>query len=203
MKSSVNLQKLLPFGYLFLVVLGILKESIFYYQIGINILKYSTLMDILISPIATLTSNLFVFAGVIIFVIMLYAYPALLAKKRDKKWAQKLSSLKNMETLSEDEVGSHFTRFFAVLLACGLFSFFIGIGFGQGKGLVKKINSNTIKYSHTINYNTGESEIIYLIDANSIYYFYLVKGSKVIKIAPVNAVKNLDLTLNKRLNELN
>ncbi|RYG08233.1 MAG: hypothetical protein EOO07_25975 [Chitinophagaceae bacterium] len=94
MKLSDNLHKLLPFGYLFLVVLGILKESIFYYQIGINILKYSSLMDILISPIATLTSNLIVFVAVIIFAIILYAYPAFLAKRLDKKWAQKLSGLK-------------------------------------------------------------------------------------------------------------
>jgi hypothetical protein len=57
MKLSENLQKLLPYGYLFLVVMGIIKESIFYYQIGINILKYTTIMDVLISPIATLTSN--------------------------------------------------------------------------------------------------------------------------------------------------
>jgi hypothetical protein len=46
MTISENTQKLLPFGYLYLVVMGILKESIYYYQIGINILKYSTIMDI-------------------------------------------------------------------------------------------------------------------------------------------------------------
>lgn len=199
MKFSVNLQKLLPFGYLFLVVLGILKESIFYYQIDINILKYSTIMDILISPIATLTSNLIVFAAVIIFAVVLYAYPAFLANKRDKKWAQKLSGLKNTEMLSEEEVGDHYTRFFAVLLACGLFSFFIGIGLGQGKKLANKINNNTIKYDHTLNYNSGESEVIYLIDVNSIYYFYVAKGNKAVKIAPIGAVKNIELTLNKKL----
>lgn len=199
MKFSDNLQKLLPFGYLFLVVLGILKESIFYYQIDINILKYSNLMDILTSPIATLTSNLVVFIAVIIFAIILYAYPAFLAKKLDKKWAQKLSGLKNSGTLSEDQVKNHFTSFFAVLLACGLFSFFIGIGFGQGKVLAKRINNSSVKYDHILNYNSGEAEIIYLIDVNSVYYFYVSKGSKTIKLAPIGSVKNIELTLNKRL----
>jgi len=199
MKFSENLQKLLPFGYLFLVVLGILKESIFYYQIDINILKYSTLMDILISPIATLTSNLIVFVAIIIFAITLYAYPAFLAKKRDKKWAQKLSGLKNVEKLSEEEVSSHYMSFFAALLACGLFSFFIGIGLGQGKNLVKKIENNTVKYDHILNYTSGESEVVYLIDVNSIYYFYVAKGNKTIKIAPIGAVKNIELTLNRKL----
>ena len=45
MKFTENLQKLLPFGYLFLVVLGIIKESVFYHLIGINILKYSKKID--------------------------------------------------------------------------------------------------------------------------------------------------------------
>ena len=156
-------------------------------------------MDILISPIATLTSNLIVFVAVIIFAILLYAYPAFLAKKRDKKWAQKLAGLKNVETLSDEEVGNHYTSFFAVLLACGLFSFFIGIGLGQGKKLAKKINTNTIKYDHTLNYASGEREVIYLIDVNSIYYFYVAKGNKAIKIAPIGAVKNIELTLNTKL----
>lgn len=199
MKLSDNLHKLLPFGYLFLVVLGILKESIFYYQIGINILKYSSLMDILISPIATLTSNLIVFVAVIIFAIILYAYPAFLAKRLDEKWAQKLSGLKNAETLSEEKVANHFTSFFAVLFACGLFSFFIGIGFGQGKRLAAKINSNTLKYNHILNYGTGDSETIYLIDVNSVYYFYIAKGSRTIKISPVGSIKNMELTINEKL----
>jgi len=34
-----------------------MKESLFYYQLDVNILKYSSLMDVLISPIAELTST--------------------------------------------------------------------------------------------------------------------------------------------------
>ncbi len=156
-------------------------------------------MDILISPIATLTSNLIVLIAVIIFTVILYAYPAFLAKKQDKKWAQKLAGLKNSESLSEEQVKNHFTSFFAVLFACGLFSFFIGIGLGQGKILAKKINNNTIKYDHILNYNSGEAEVIYLIDVNSVYYFYVSKGSKTIKFAPIGSIKNIELTLNKKI----
>ncbi|SFC98008.1 hypothetical protein SAMN05421780_1169 [Flexibacter flexilis DSM 6793] len=35
MKEFEKLQSLLPLGYLYLVVLGILKESVFFYQLGI------------------------------------------------------------------------------------------------------------------------------------------------------------------------
>ena len=104
MKLSENLQKLLPFGYLFLVVIGILKESVFFYQIGINILKYSSIMDILISPIATLTSNPIILVAVIIVTTFCYAYPIVLAKRRNKKWAQKLATLKNEDRATAAQI---------------------------------------------------------------------------------------------------
>ncbi|RZK57783.1 MAG: hypothetical protein EOO91_09510 [Pedobacter sp.] len=114
MKFSEDLQKLIPFGYLFLVVMGILKESVIFYQLGINILKYSTLMDILISPIATLTTH-----------------------------------------------------------------------------------PITFKYNHTLNFSNGGTEQISLINTNTVYYFYVSKGSKTIKIAPIGAIKNIELTNNR------
>jgi hypothetical protein len=199
MKSSEILNRLLPFGYLFLIIVGILKESIFYYQIGINILKYSTIMDILISPIATLTAHPLIFIGLIVIVLVLYAFPVFLSRQSHKKWVQNLSSLKNKEELSDEEVKNHFTNLFVKLLALTLLSFFIGIGFGEGGALTKKIISNRLEYNHKLIYNSGESEQICLINANSVYYFYLSKGNRAIKIAPIGSVKNIEFTNNSML----
>ena len=201
MKLSENLQKLLPFGYLFLVVIGILKESVFFYQIGINILKYSSIMDILISPIATLTSNPIILVAVIIVTIFCYAYPTVLAKRRNKKWAQKLATLKNEEDLNEEKVETHFTKIFVLLFAFALISFFLGIGIGEGIGLKKKIKGNKLTYNRTLTYGSGEAEEVYLISTNSVYFFYLSKGSNAVKIAPIGAIKHIDLTKNKMLDQ--
>jgi hypothetical protein len=195
MKLSENLQKLLPYGYLFLVVMGILKESIFYHQIGINILKYTTIMDVLISPVATLTSHPVVLIVTTGFILLAYAYPAYLAKRRNKKWAQRLSGLKNHETLSEEEAESHFSKLFTIIFAIGLLSLFLGIGLGQGKNLSNHISNNNLTYDSKLNYSNGESEDIYLIGTNSIYYFYLSKGNRSIKVAPIGAIKNLETPL--------
>nr|WP_309757508.1 hypothetical protein [Flavobacterium sp.] len=70
MKLSEIVQRTLPFGYLFLVVLGIIKESIYYYQVGINILKHSNIMDVLISPIADLTSTPIILLGFTILILL-------------------------------------------------------------------------------------------------------------------------------------
>lgn len=199
MKLSENLQKLLPFGYLFLVIMGILKESVFFYQIGINILKYSTLMDILISPIATLTANPLILLAVAVVIVLTFSYSLLLSRQRNKKWAQKLSSLKNKEQLSEEEINRHFTKIFIVAIGMGILSFFLGMGIGEGGSLKKKILTNKLTYDRTLTFNSGEAEQVYLISSNSIYYFYVSKGNNTIKIAPIGAIKHMDLTVNKSL----
>lgn len=203
MKFSEGIQRSLPFGYLFLVVMGILKESVFYYQIGINILKYSTIMDILISPIATLTSHPFILIAVIGLVISSFAFPSFLSKQssKNKKWAIKMASLKEHESMSKEEIENHFTNMFIRFLAMMLLSFFVGIGWGEGMTLTKRIKEKRLKYDYTLNYGDENSEEINLIGANSMYYIYLTKGSKTIKIMPLGAIKTIELTHNKKLTD--
>lgn len=199
MKFSEGLQKILPFGYLFLVVMGILKESVFYYQIGINILKYSTIMDILISPIATLTAHSIILIAVILVIVFAYAFPTYLSKQSHRKWIQKISGLKSKNELSNEELSENLTNLFIKYLTISLLAFFLGIGIGEGIGLSKKIMNNKIMYNQKLNYSSGDSEQIYLISSNSVYYFYLAKGNKAIKIAPIGAIKSIELTNNKML----
>lgn len=100
MKISDDLEKLLPFGYLFLIIMGILKDSIQYYQYGINILKFSTIMDILISPIAYLTSNPITLIAVISLFISHYYLPKFLLKHDQNTFIQRMFELKSVETLT-------------------------------------------------------------------------------------------------------
>ncbi|MGC4042017.1 MAG: hypothetical protein QM710_14830 [Flavobacterium sp.] len=193
MINSENLQKILPFGYLYLVTMGILKESVFYFQIDINILKYSTIMDILISPIATLTANPVVLIGITVFILICYAFVAFLSKNRSKKIIQKMSSLKNYDGLKEEDINKHYTNLLIAVIAMGTLSFFLGIGLGSGSSLSGKIKKDKLHYDQKLNFNTGETKEIYLIDNNSTYYFYIVKGNKNVQIAPIGAIKNIEL----------
>ncbi len=203
MKFSEGIQRSLPFGYLFLVVMGILKESVFYYQIDINILKYSTIMDILISPIATLTSHPIILIALLIIVVSSFAFPSYLSKQtnKNKRWAIKMSSLKEHENMSKEAIENHFTNMFVKFLAMMLLSFFVGIGWGEGMGLTRKIRENKLKYDYTLHYGDGNPEQVYLIGSNSMYYIYLAKGNKTIKIAPVGSIKTIELTHNRKLDD--
>lgn len=102
MKFNIDLQKLLPFGYLFLVVIGVLKESIFYYHIGINILKYSNIMDILISPIADITSTPMILVSLIVITFIFYLIILYLSKNYHNLKVNKfIGSKTNSEELTE------------------------------------------------------------------------------------------------------
>jgi len=194
MKYLDKVEHLLPLGYLYLVVLGILKETVFLYQLDINILKYSSIMDVLISPIATMTSNAAVFAIIILIIALSYYLPSVLYKHGHKKWFIKNFDLKKTKGEVPDAEIKEYYLFIAVrTFASFLLSVYIGFGVAEGYMTSQKIKNNKLEYDYKLNYNTGESETIFLIESNSLYYFYVAKGEKSIKIAPISGIKNLEL----------
>lgn len=200
MKSIEKLQNLLPLGYLFLVLLGIIKESVYFHQLGINILMYSSIMDILISPIATLTSHPIVLIAVVTMFIFPFYLPSILSKNSHKKWIVKAFELhKIKQDASEEEVKNYFVFVSIKMLSIMLLSFFLGFGIAGGWDVSQRIKKDKMKYDYKLNYNTGESEEIYMVGSNSVYYFYVAKGDKSIKIAPVASIKDIEMIKNKML----
>ncbi|UPZ14621.1 hypothetical protein [Flavobacterium humidisoli] len=199
MKISDDLEKLLPFGYLFLIVMGILKDSIYYYQFGINILRYSTIMDVLISPIAEFTSNPIILGAIIILFLMHYYLPSFLAKNKDLAFVKKSFELKSTDALSPEETKSYYNGIAIKSLVIFLLSFFLGYGMAGGYFTKKKLKENKLDYSYQMDFNEGESKNVFVIGNNSLYYFYFVKGDKKVKITPLAAIKNIELVENKMI----
>jgi len=195
MKLTDKLQSFLPFGYLFLVILGILKESVFYYQFGINILRYSSLMDILISPIADLTSHPIVLAGLCAILLFLYFIIYFLpTKNHNKQWVKKIMSSRGLSNdLSANEVKTKFENFFLLTLAICLFSFFLGLGFGNGIKISRNIQNGNLRYNCNLTYNSNETKEIHLIGSNSVNIFYVEKANKNIRISPVGSIKAIEV----------
>lgn len=79
----------------------------------------------------------------------------------------------------------------------------IYLGFGSAEGFITsdKIKNNKLHYDYKLNYNTGESEIVSVLESNSVYYFYVSKGEKTVKIAPIGGIRNIELIKNKMLDE--
>ncbi|PKB17859.1 hypothetical protein [Flavobacterium sp. 5] len=202
MKYIDKIEHLLPLGYVFLVLMGIIKESVFFYQIGINILTYSSIMDILISPLATLTSNPFTLIAVIIIIVLHFYLPNILLKNDHKNWVRKLFELKKTkDELSAEDLNKYYITISIKTLCTSILSIFLGFGLAGGYFISKKIKNNKLEYDYKLNYNSGESENVFIINSNTEYYFYIAKGNQTIKIAPVASIKNIELTNNRMLNK--
>ena len=73
-KDKLGLQDYFYIGYLYLIILGIVSDAIFYGIFGVSYLNYTTILDALISPISLLTNNWFISLFlVLIAIIFLFA----------------------------------------------------------------------------------------------------------------------------------
>jgi hypothetical protein len=195
MKNIEKIQNLLPLGYIYLIIIGILNETAFFYQLDINILKYSSIIDILIIPIAILTSHIITFITIASIFILCYYLPSILYKHGHKKWIQKIFELKKTKNeLSDTEIKNYYLFIAFKTLAIFLLSVYLGYGIAQGYITSERMKNNKLHYDYKLNYNTGESEEICLLESNSVYCFYVEKGSKSVKIAPISGIKNIELT---------
>lgn len=194
MKYLEKIQALLPLGYLYLIILGLLKESLLFYQLGINILKYSSITDILISPISDIISNPVLIILIICIIFMFFIYQAVLIKNSHKNWSKKiLKSYRLNADTDKKELQKAMIPVFGFIVAFSLLALFVGLGIGQGLILNKKLEKQNSKTNYNMTFSSGKTSEVYMVDINSSYYFYVEKGSKTIKISPVGNVSTLEI----------
>jgi len=200
-KIIEKLQTLLPLGYLYLIILGILRDGVFFYMLGVNFLKYSSIMDILISPIAELTSQPIILISLIILIIGFVLYYNFLANNSHRKWVRfsvaGKSFFKKNPNATEEDLKLHIKKQVYFAVAFMVASFFLGGGLGTGMTAKDRIVNNKMKIKHRITDDSGSQKDIYLIDSNSAYFFYVEKGHKIVTIVPVSSIKKIELINNK------
>jgi hypothetical protein len=186
-KSFQEIQGFLSVGYIYLIVMGILNETLYYNQIGIDILNYSSILDVLISPIARLTSNILLLIIFIIILFFAFKLPSILAKNKDRNWFKKL--FKKIDSgLTSEEVKSSLLKSFLFLISIGLFGFYVGSGIGKGERLLERIEKEKIEYNDRIKFINGDESKVEIVGTNSTYIFYLEKENKTVQIALISGI---------------
>lgn len=189
-EKSPDFQSFLSIGYLYLIFLGILNETLFYNQVGVEVLKYSSILDVLISPISNLTSGaaLFFLLALVASIIFM---PHYIAKNRHKKWAQnsfKADPSQDLETATKG-----LFQFLVVMAAFGLFGLFVGRGASGGYKMAKLINNNELEYNDKVTFLSGDTQEVEVIGKNSSYLFYASKGNSTVKVSPISgAIKSIE-----------
>ncbi len=189
-----SLQEYLSLGYVYLIILGIISDVIYFNFFGVNILKYAAISDILISPISTLVKDIRVLITVVVFIGLAYlfmfkAMPNFHLKNKHKGWYRKIQNVEKMDKYYSD-IGSNNNKK-AEFLLFFLFSMFLGMGIGSGAATKNRIEKGELKLDHTIIFSDNISKQVKMIGQNSGYLFYLTEGQKQVSITPMGQVKEI------------
>jgi len=185
-KSNLGIQDYLSIGYIYLLILGVFHETIYYKFLDVNILEYSSVLDVLISPVSVISSDLRLavvlsFAVVLAYVLKyLLPYQYRYLAKKDKYQSGKYKI--KLEKAIREHKSSRST---IVLIAFMLFSVFIGMGFGRGMKTKRIINEEKIEYTHELIFEDNQSEKIKMLGKNSLYVFYVTEDKGDVLISPI------------------
>lgn len=187
--SNLGIQDYLSLGYVFLLILGVLHQTIYFKFLDINILEYSSVLDVLISPISVITSDLKLIVGFVICIVFAIGYAKLLPKYYNwlsKK--QKYQSGKKKEKLDKvrNSLKSNSKQFVLFMISLYIIGLFIGFGVGRGGKTKKRIEKGDIKITHQITFEDGQTQNIKMLGKNSLYVFFVTKNDKEITIAPID-----------------
>ncbi len=183
-------QGLLSLGYIYLILMGILNESLYYNRLDIEILKYSNILDVLLSPISKLTTTKgLLFSSFLVFAT--YILPNYYLKKKGNNWLKK--AFKVDPNLPEAETKNRIIKSLLINFAIGIFGFFIGTGIGGGHKIATEIKENKVVYNDTVQFLTGETTQVEIVGKNSSYLFYLTEDRPKVQVSPISGtIKSIE-----------
>lgn len=187
LKHQRSIQDYLSLGYIYLLLLGITTDSIYFGFIGINILEYSTIVDVLLSPIIYLTKSLAFPLVIIITPILSIIVISFLNKKEERKKAKPLMGKMEAVHWTKNKVSLKPNKLLILFVAVIIFSAYFGYGLGGGKRMQERLQTGDFSMNHHLIFNDGEELDVYLIDHNSLYVFYVTENSRSVTVSPVES----------------
>ena len=188
-QSNLEIQDYLSLGYVFLLILGVLHQTIYYKYLGVNILEYSSVLDVLLSPVSVLTSDSKLLIGMSICLVLASIYARFLPKYY--KWLSKKKSYQSgkrkeriEKSLKAFKEGSN--QLVVVMMILFVIGGYVGFGFGRGSRTQEKIKKGDIELTHQIIFDDKETIDVRMLGKNSLYVFYIRKNDKQVSIAPID-----------------
>jgi magnesium-transporting ATPase (P-type) len=186
-KEKLGLQDYFYIGYLYLIILGIVSDAIFYGIFGVSYLNYTTILDALISPISLLTNNWFIslFLSLMFWLMHMYFTKwmfKLYAYLRVKKWYQKIYNIEKWDK-KYDEMKKKKNLLQGMMFI--FFLLFVSMRTGMGIGMKQKYNSKEIIPNYTLVFKDNTKLDVRKVGQNSAYFFYFIPGEKVITATPI------------------
>ena len=171
--DELSLQEYLSLGYIYLVILGIISDVIYFRFLDIDILNYASILDIfhntnkyLSHDLRSLLIFVFFIAGAYYFVTR--AAPKFHFKFRDKQWYKKIH---NVEKLDKAYARDRDNSGGIILVMLFVLSMFLGYGIGSGSDIKKEIKNGDTKTDHIIHFSDGQDKRVDIIGQNTMFLF--------------------------------
>jgi hypothetical protein len=180
-KPQRSIQDYLSLGYIYLLILGITTDSIYFGFLDINILEYSTIVDVILSPIIYLTKSLTFPLVIFITPILGLIFMTFMNRNKVKKEAGRTEAVH----WTKKKVSLTPNKGMVFFVAVTIFSAYFGYGLGGGKKMQDRLKEGSFKLNYQLTFNDGEQLPVHLIDHNSLYVFYVTENSKSVTVSPV------------------
>lgn len=197
--NKYGMQDYMSIGYIFLLILGVLNQAIYYSILDINIFEYTDVLDVLLSPVAILSDSWIILTTVIVLTILMMGYFKLL-----KRYYSKLAKKEKYQTGKKrekiDKTLIIFNKKYAMIpfVLLMIISMYVGLGVGGGLKIKERINNFDYNYTHEIIFKDGESKTIKILGKNSSYVFFVTKEDTNINIVPIEGNIKLIRKLKKK-----
>jgi len=185
--NKITLQEYFYIAYIYLIILGLISDAIYYGIFGIAYLNYTTILDALISPISLLTDNWILSIILTIVVVLMYFYvtklmPKIYQKLRVKKWYAKIYDIEKWDKVYKKlERKSETIKMMMVMF----FLMFVSMRTGMGIGTKKKLTNKDVKANYKLVFKDNTTLDVKKVGQNSGYFFYIIPGEKEITITPI------------------
>ncbi|MEM1124467.1 MAG: hypothetical protein AAGJ18_28780 [Bacteroidota bacterium] len=181
-----TIQDYLSLGYLYILILGILTESIRYSFVGINIINYSTVLDVLLSPISILTQTILLPIGFIIFGFLAWLLVRWSRKKHERKRTNPdYRARKDFDRLEYNYHNIKPIHSVLFILALFIFSAYCGYGIGGGYALKEDLTDGNFQLNRQITFADDTKIKVKEVGHNSLYFFCLEKSAEEVSIIPI------------------
>ncbi len=182
--QQFNLQDYLSLGYLYLLFVGIVSDSVYYHFFEIAILSYSSVLDVLLSPLTYLEKEPTLFVT-IMFVVVAASLTIWWQRRRHARlsteswYREKLG----VERLARTQRQLDTVQFVVPMIV--VFASYLGYAAGAGRALSADMKEGSLRMSHVVTIADGQRDTVRVIGSNTQFVFYVSDGERIPIIAPL------------------
>lgn len=170
--AKFTLQEYISIGYLYLFVLGMLTDVIYYQFLGIRILDYSGVSDVLLSPINLLTNHIILPVFLLAILAFTYAYQRFVVPRMARKNPEKAKKALT-------------PQYMVLTAAFFLMMLFLGLGIGRGIGTRERLLAGDLHPDHLLVFQDQSQIQARILGQNTSYIFYLIQGQTTVQASPL------------------